>query len=54
MLIEFRLTVEVDPKGDRDELTEYQEEGLDLFSDNLEKVLETCGLKATESYWREI
>ena len=53
MLIEFTLTVEVEPFGKDDELSEDQEFALDSVQSDLEEVLGKHSLSLDESYWRE-
>ena len=56
MQIEFKIIIEVDPKGKgTDELTEEQEIAIDDIQIAFEEVLEnTFALTPIESYWRGI
>lgn len=56
MQIEFKIIIEVDPKGEGgEELTEEQEIAIDDIQIAFEGVLEnTFALTSIESYWREI
>jgi len=54
MLIQFTLSVEVEPLGRGDELSEKQTEALNTVLSNLEEVLGKVSLELDDSCWEEM
>ena len=54
MKIEFALSVDIEPRGKHEELTEDQEIALDKVLSNLEEVLGKEGLELDDSCWEEV
>ena len=54
MLIEFTLSVYVDPKGKDDCLSDDQSEGLNSILSDLEEVFGKNDLDINDAGWREV